>query len=144
MPPKLPGADPVTDNPATALRRSADLVEQRAKDTTPGPWEIEYSYGGDTPQALFVMDPDYPDDVDQSFSIGCFTNEPADNAWAALVHPGVAAALAAWLRHTANAVWTYPPFLDEWKGGGDGAYHAGEAAKAALTLARVLLGEDQP
>lgn len=61
--------------------------------------------------------------------------------WAAMLAPPVADALAVWLRHTANAVWTYPPFLAEWKGGGDGEYHAGEAAKSALALARVLLGE---
>ncbi len=51
--------------------------------------------------------------------------------------------LAEWLRASADAIWTYPPFLEEWTGGGDGEYHAGRAAKTAVRIAHAVLGAEQ-
>lgn len=72
------------------LRAAAEKLRQLAKQATPGPWEIEYTYGGGAPQAIFRMDPEHPDDPDLSTSLGVMEENPQDNAWVATVHPGVA------------------------------------------------------
>ena len=119
---------------ADTLRRAAALIEQQAKQATPGPWEIEYAYGNPRrAQALFVgchgVEPcGTPGECyDGTCGIGGF-DRPDDNVWSALMHPGIAVPLAAWLRHEAAVAEVYER---------DGAYNA---AHPALALAAALLG----
>jgi hypothetical protein len=87
--------------PWEVIRAAADRLEKLALEASPGPWEIEYTYSGKTPQAVFRMDPDYPDDPDFSLSLGAM-EAPADNEWIATLSPAVAEPLVAWLRATAS------------------------------------------
>jgi hypothetical protein len=115
---------------ADLLRRAATLLEDTAAAATPGPWELELQYlRPEKAQGLFVGCP--PDGCaaagdcyDGTHGVGGFDTDP-DNRWAALVHPGIAPALAAWLRGHADYI----------------AAVQGSAIPSALSLARILLGE---
>ena len=82
--------------PADEMRAAAKLLREKAAAATPGPWEIEYAYQSDRPQAVFRMDPAEPDDLDMALGVGIM-DEPADNAWVALLGPDKAEPLACWL-----------------------------------------------
>lgn len=88
-------------SPCEELRAAAAILRRCAANATPGPWEIEYDYHGEQPQALFVMDPDCPDDPDFSIGIGGMVR-PADNAWVALMGPDKAELIARILDQSAG------------------------------------------
>lgn len=91
--------------PAERLRAAADLIEQRASEATPGPWQPEYAYNNHSRvQAIFVDcadgDSDACDDVDcidGAHSIGGMEST-ADNLWVLIAHPSLGPPLATWLR----------------------------------------------
>jgi hypothetical protein len=89
------------EQPAVVLRTAATRLRALAANTSavlvPGRWEIEYTYQGHQPQALYMMDPEYPDDPDMSFGIGIMDHTLGDNTWIAALSPAVAEPLAAWL-----------------------------------------------
>ena len=106
--PAAPTPAAATTEPAAVLRAAADLLEQRARLATPGPWEIETGYlQPHRAQGLFIscdrdgIPCERLDCIDGTHGIGGFDGDP-DNRWAALVHPGIAAPLAAWLRMAAE------------------------------------------
>jgi hypothetical protein len=134
--------------PAEVLRTAALVLRQLAAEVTPGPWEIEYTYDGQQPQAVFRMHPDHPDDPDLSESLGTMDQNPADNAWVAMLGPQIAEPLAAWLEEFADRAAFYVPI---WERGAPAVedhppirhdvpalveHHYGRA----LNVARVLLG----
>jgi hypothetical protein len=82
--------------PSETLRAAAVRLRELATAATAGPWEIEYNCGGTCAQAVFRMDPEHPDDVDFSISLGGM-NAAADNVWVVTMDPAVAEPLAAWL-----------------------------------------------
>lgn len=151
------------ESPPDLLRRAAAAIEQRAEHATPGPWELEYRYGNPhLAQALFVgCRPDGCDEpgdcFDGTHGIGGLDRD-CDNRWAALMYPGVAPALAAWLRDGADrcteaqARWEAGP---QWQGVGDDDLPPRMTAEKIranvehhwrheLAFARALLGENQP
>lgn len=135
-----------TTRPVERLRLAADLVEQRAAAASGPRWEPEYSYGRTWVQAIFVecdgedCEHDRYGRVDGTCAIGAM-HDDADNRWAILLSPQVAAPLAAWLRAEAAV-------CERWErdavGGAGGPIPTGPLAVAeALALADVLLGEDR-
>lgn len=119
--------------PAETLRAAATRLREKAAQSTPGPWEIEYGYRDKTPQAVFVMNPDNPDNADSSIEIGGM-DRPDDNVWIALLGPDKAEPLANWLDVTARMADI-------------GCRMAGRISlsveqKAALAFARSILGEE--
>lgn len=130
---------------AQLLRAAAEKLRRLAAAATPGPWEIEYTYGGTAPQAIFRMDPQYPGDPDQAVSLGVMEDNPADNAWVATVHPGVAGPLAELLDTAAShePQRTAPdmePYGCVKCGGSDGA-GACDTWLDGLAVARMIVGE---
>jgi len=116
--------------PSETLTAAADLIRDRAAETTKGKWEIGYDHSGRTASEIFRMDPEYPDDPDYSVGLGYFDN-PADNTWAALLSPAVAPHLEAILRDGAYLVaWSksWDALIPGWPVG---------------ALARALLGETE-
>jgi hypothetical protein len=110
--------------PDEVLRTAATVLRELAAEATPGPWEIEWTYDAQTPQAVFRMHPEHPDDPDLSGALGIMDENPADNAWVATLGPQVAQPLAAWLECAAAD-----------------ALVIGADAQA-LAVARVILGGD--
>lgn len=145
---------------ADLLRQAADRLDEAAKTTTPGPWQIEYSYGRDRPQGVFVECPDGQDCdaahdcYDGTRSVGGM-DEPGDNVWASLLGPQVAAPLSAWLRaeaacmdSTADVTEHMPRILDGIEENMTGKPAHGHelrvsisTATEAIALATAILGE---
>jgi hypothetical protein len=116
--------------PAEELRAAAALLREKATEATDGPWEIEYSYAGDRPQALFRMNPDHPDDVDEALGVGVM-DEPADNVWVALMSPAMAEPMAAILETCARMAYL-------WAGTSGRPDAMSSESEAALAFARAI------
>ena len=117
--------------PSELLSQAADLIRDAGAKATDGPWEIEYDYTGKTPQAIFRMDPNHPEDPDYSIGLGAM-DLPADNRWVALVNPEIAGPIEAWLRYEAAEA---PHWTDDQLALPDCAGHV-----AARAFAKALLG----
>jgi hypothetical protein len=93
--------------PAERLCRAADLLEHTADAATPGPWQPEYALATRHVQAVFVecdgddCGHDLYGHADGTCAIGAMHTH-ADNQWAILTGPPLAAPLAAWLRDAAD------------------------------------------
>jgi hypothetical protein len=138
---------------ADQLRRAADLIDEFAAGTTPGPWNGHRSDDG----------PGYGEiaggPFEHGYRLGTVTRwdgdtsdammEPssADLRWMCLMSPHVAAPIAAWLRTATEAVDQYPGMVEP-----DGVYAhiarddthppayraAFDTVTAALAFARAL------
>lgn len=115
------------------LRAAAVRIDELAQAATPGPWLPEFGYKSSRVQAVFVMDPQYPDDPDESEGIGGFDLD-GDNRWSVALGPQVAPALSAWLRAEADDKERH-----------DACQHWPHSnLDYALAFARVLLGLAAP
>ncbi len=89
----------MSDSPAVVLRTAAARVRETARGATRGPWAAEESrehgfrVGTSDGQEWVAWTGAYDDEPDPS---------RADAAWIALMHPGLAEPLAAWLEETAD------------------------------------------
>ncbi|GII84562.1 hypothetical protein Ssi03_25520 [Sphaerisporangium siamense] len=124
--------------PAEELRAAAARLRERAEQATPGPWSV----GNDdviglgieqTGRGSFTYDAqiarvleDYERDEENYGNRELGTTE-GDARWMALVHPGLAEPLAAWLESWDDVnVSEHGPHLDDWR--------------HALAVARVING----
>jgi hypothetical protein len=108
-------------SPTETLRAAATLLRDTASNATPGAREVAHLAGIGT----CVRNPDL------SF---CVTVEhgwvqEGDAAWIALMHPGLAAPLAAWLETCANDLADARHYVDE-----------PNSCEHALAVARSILG----
>jgi hypothetical protein len=103
--------------PAETLRAAAQHVREMAQQATPGPW-VANGAGVGT---------DYTDnEPDLIVAVDAF--DPNDAAWMALMHPGLAEPLAAWLESVAALQFGDVPLPDS------------PIVDHALAAARALLG----
>jgi hypothetical protein len=101
--------------PAETLRAAAQHVREMAQQATPGPW-VANGAGVGT---------DYTDnEPDLIVAVDAF--DPNDAAWMALMHPGLAEPLAAWLEMEAH-MWDLRGNSAE-----GNTFHALAAARALL------------
>lgn len=87
--------------PAATLRAAATLIRETASKATPGPWMVSRIPGiGRT-----VNDPT----ARLSIAVGTGWVSGADGEWIALMHPGLAEHLAAWLDGVAKDIDGHDP-----------------------------------
>jgi hypothetical protein len=128
--------NPTERTPAEQLREAAQMLRDTASDATRGPWVHHRTITRDDENdfAWTVCrticdggsggcEPDCGADVLTTGAEGCEEDNvtEADASWIALVHPGLAEPLAAWLESAANRAPT-------------------EVTYRALAVARVLNG----
>ena len=129
------------DTPADVLRTAAARVRETARSATRGPWAAEESrehgfrVGTSDGQEWVAWTGAYDDEPDPS---------RADAAWIALMHPGLAEPLAAWL----EAADLHEPVICEKHEGCKplGCQRCAEEdwpcadARRAVAVARIILG----
>lgn len=96
---------------AELLRRAAAKLRETATAATPGPWTVEVHEGGYGDDMLYaVIGPEDDEGVTpiplqtRTEDAGFHSQAQADVDFAALMHPPVALALAAWLDRDAETI----------------------------------------
>lgn len=84
-------------SPAGELRKAAQLIREHAQAATQGPWRVDATAEGDP--VIYVPHPNIAEAANVLFEADWGTEEDAYHI--ASMHPGVAAAVAAWLERTA-------------------------------------------
>lgn len=127
---------------AELLRRAADLIEQRAKTATNGPWRWDTFRDIDElthPMGIGGM-PVHPLNV-LKVSHEDWPANDADKEWIAMLSPVIAAPLAAWLRIEADMADNPLCVVVEGAAKPLAARVPATAQPFALAMARAILGE---
>lgn len=102
--------DSTVQNPVTELRKAAAVIRENARGTAGGPWKARPVWSPDSHVTSAVYSYAYPTGTVESevvasglkrYPKGGLRN-PCNARWIALMHPGLAEPLAAWLEDTAT------------------------------------------
>ncbi|WP_030506421.1 hypothetical protein [Microbispora rosea] len=99
-------------NPVEELRAAANKLRETAKNATPGRWTSEHqSWAGDNAVLSYATNGHAVAVCGEEIA-GADHPASADAAWIALMHPGLAEPLAAWLEESANAALIHKPYSE--------------------------------
>lgn len=102
--------DSTVQNPVTELRKAAAAIRENARGTAGGPWKARPVWSPDSHVTSAVYSYAYPTGTVESevvasglkrYPKGGLRN-PCNARWIAMMHPGLAEPLAAWLEKTAK------------------------------------------